>query len=37
MSLSSNESIVDIDKIGMKKKTKQKAERTFLQKRKDAK
>ena len=39
MSVSSNEESVDIDKIGQAKKIKEKKkpERTFLQKRKDAK
>ena len=37
MSISSNEMSIDIDRIGKPKKIKQKPERTFLQKRKDAK
>ena len=37
MSVSSNEQSIDIDRIGMEKKKKEKVERTFLQKRKDAK
>ena len=37
MSLSSNDESVDFDKIGMPKKVIEKPERTFLQKRKDAK